>query len=84
MVDQKYYSVQQARDILNVDDETVLAWIHSGQLAAVNVSRTPNPKRPTWRVAECELGRLLLKRGNAPQQVVAPKQAKRPTPKQYV
>ena len=84
MVDIKYYSVQQACKVLSCDDETILAQIHSGELAAVNIAKRADAKRPTWRIAECELGRWLLKRGNAAKQVVAPKQAKRPTPKQYV
>ncbi len=84
MVDQRYYSVQDAAKALSCDDETILAQIHSGELPAVNIAKNPNAKRPTWRIAESELGRWLLKRGNAPKQEPAPKQVKRPKPKQYV
>ena len=84
MVDQKYYSIQQASEMLACDDETILAQIHSGELPAVNIAKRVDAKRPTWRIAEAELGRWLLKRGNAKQQVVAPKTTKRRTPKQYV
>lgn len=84
MVDQKYYSIQEACKLLACDDETILAQIHSGELPAVNIAKRVDAKRPTWRISEAELGRWLLKRGNAPKQVVAPKQAKRRVPKQFV
>ena len=83
MVDQKYYTVQEAANVLACDDETILAQIHSGELPAVNIARRLQAKRPTWRIAEGELGRWLLKRGNAAKQEITPKQAKRPTPNQF-
>ena len=82
--DIKYYSIQQAAERLTCDDETILAQIHSGELAAVNIAKKPDAKRKTWRIAECELGRWLLTRGNAKPQPVAPKTAKRVEPKRYV
>ena len=84
MVDIKYYSIQQACKVLSCDDETILAPIHTGELRAINIAKRADAKRPTWRISEAELGRWLLKRGNSQQQVVAPKPAKRPSPKQYV
>jgi len=84
MVDQRYYSIQKAAEVLSCDDETILAQIHSGELAAVNIAKRLDARRPTWRIAECELGRWLLKRGNAKPQPVAPKTAKRVEPKRYV
>lgn len=84
MVDQKYYSIQEACKVLACDDETILAQIHSGELPAVNIAKRMDAKRPTWRIAESELGRWLLKRGNAPKQEATPKQATRPSPKKYV
>ena len=83
MVDQKYYSVQEAATTLGVDDETILSWIHSCELPAVNITKKPNGKRPTWRIPERELGLVLLKRSNS-KPTVAPKIEKRPKPKQYV
>lgn len=65
MVDQRYYSIQEAAKVLDCDDETILAQIHSGELPVVNIAKRPDAKRPTWRIAESELGRWLLKRGNA-------------------
>jgi excisionase family DNA binding protein len=34
---------------------TVLAWVRTGQLRAIDVSRRPGPKRPTWRVTQAAL-----------------------------
>lgn len=84
MIDQKYYTIQEAAKVLSCDDETILAQIHSGELPAVNIAKRLEAKRPTWRIAEGELGRWLLKRGNAAKQEVVSKPAKRPTPKQFV
>jgi excisionase family DNA binding protein len=83
MVDQRYYSIQQASEMLECDDETILAQIHSGELSAVNIAKKVDAKRPTWRIAESELGRWLLRRSNS-KPVAAPKIEKRPQPKQYV
>lgn len=74
MVDNRYYTVQQAAEILSVDEEQILGWIRSGQLRAVNVAADPRGKRPRWRIAESELGRLLLSRVN-PAAMAAPKPA---------
>ena len=73
MVDQKYYTIQEAAKVLACDDETILAQIHSGELPAVNIARR----------LQSELGRWLLKRGNAAKQVIALNSAKRPTPNQF-
>lgn len=32
--------------------QSVLAWIHAGELRAVNVGRNPNARRPRWKVTE--------------------------------
>jgi excisionase family DNA binding protein len=86
MVDEKYYSTNEAAKVLGIDDETVLAWIHSGQLPAVNVSKKPNGKRPTYRISQSALGRLLIGRQTqSPSKPAATaKPVKRPTPKRYV
>jgi excisionase family DNA binding protein len=80
---ERHYTVQEASQLLACDDETILAQIHSGQLSAVNIAKKVNAKRPTWRISEAELGKWLLRRSNT-KQSVAPKQTKRPKPKQYV
>lgn len=85
MIDNRYYSTVEAGQVLGCDAEQVLAWIHAGDLVAVNVAKTPNAKRPTWRIAEADLGRFLLSRRHpASQQQAAPRVAKRAQPNQYV
>ena len=85
MVDGRYYTTGQAADVLGCDDETVLAWIHSGELVAVNLCKSRLGKRPTWRIAEADLGRFLLSRRNPAAMPTAPaKSAKAPAIKQYV
>lgn len=83
MVDVKYYTIQQAAEILGFDTETILAWVHSGELVAHNLCKSRLGKRPTWRIAEADLGRFLIARRNATPEPVA-KTAKRPAVKQYV
>jgi excisionase family DNA binding protein len=85
MVDARYYTPQTAAELLGTDDEQILAWIHSGELEAVNIAKSLQGKRPRWRIAESALGRCLLARRNpAALQTVVPKSVKRPKPKQYV
>jgi excisionase family DNA binding protein len=35
-----------------VGEHTVLAWIRSGELRAVNVGRKPGTRKPRWRVTQ--------------------------------
>lgn len=35
-----------------VGEATVLGWIRSGQLKAMNLGRTPGGKRPRWRITQ--------------------------------
>lgn len=85
MVDSRYYSPQQAAEVLGTDDEQVLSWIHSGELAAVNVAKSLQGKRPRWRISESDLGKFLIARRHpASTQHAAPAVAKRKAPKQIV
>ena len=86
MVDSRYYTPQQACEILGTDDEQVLSWIHSGELAAVNVAKSLQGKRPRWRIAEADLAKFLMARrhpASTQKQTVAPK-TRQAKPKQYV
>lgn len=85
MVDNRYYTTTEAAHVLGCDAEQVLAWIHSGDLVAVNVAKVANGKKPRWRIAESALGVFLLsRRSPASQQPASPKPARRVQPKQYV
>jgi excisionase family DNA binding protein len=46
---------------------TVLAWIHSGELRALNVSRNAASKKPRWRVTLAALERFEQVRTATPQ-----------------
>ncbi|TWU39122.1 Helix-turn-helix domain protein [Novipirellula aureliae] len=82
---EQHYAPVDAATMLGVDSEQVLAWIHSGELAAANVAKTQNAKRPRWRISESELGKFLLRRRHpASVTTSTPKVARRPKPKQYV
>jgi len=85
MVDSRYYSTPAAAEVLAVDVEQILRWIHSGDLPAYDVSKQGS-KRPTWRIAEADLARFLMGRRSPASQVqpTAPKAQKRPPVKQYV
>ncbi len=42
--------VKHVAEQYSVTKHTVLAWIHSGELTAINVSRNPGGK-PSWRIS---------------------------------
>jgi excisionase family DNA binding protein len=44
------FSVRDLCDRYGVSEHTVLGWIHSGELRAVNVGRRPGAKKPRWRI----------------------------------
>ena len=46
------YSIRDICNRFNVNEHTVLAWVHSGELKAVNVGVSPARKKPRWRVTE--------------------------------
>jgi hypothetical protein len=59
---EKHYRVREAAEIADVEDETILFCISSGDLIAVNMARNPNGQRPRWRIPESELAKFLLRR----------------------
>jgi excisionase family DNA binding protein len=71
------YTVQDIQRRYNVTVHTVLQWIHSGELKAVNVGRTPEGKKPRWRVSEQALAEFEAKRTSMPA-VPRAKRRKRP------
>lgn len=46
------YSVRDLVQRYGITEHTVLAWIRSGELRAVNVGRTQCKKKPRWRITE--------------------------------
>jgi hypothetical protein len=55
----------QARHAVGV--HTVLHWIATGQLRAVNISRNPGAKKPRWRITQEALDAFELTRTPIPQ-----------------
>jgi len=49
-----------------VNQSKVLAWIHSGQLRAVDVSSNPGSGRPRWRVSPAALADWEVSRTCSP------------------
>ena len=62
----KTYGVRDLTERYGVGDHTVLAWIRSGELRAINVARTVGT-RPKWRVLESEIESFELRRSSTPQ-----------------
>lgn len=51
-----------------VTEHTVLGWIRSGELRAVNVGRQPGARKPRWRISETALAEFELARTPTPSQ----------------
>ena len=49
------YTVNQIMQRYNVTQHTVLGWIASGELKAINVGTAAGKKKPRWRVTEAAL-----------------------------
>jgi transposase len=49
-----------------VDVHTVLGWIKSGELDAVNVGRSPGKKKPRWKSLPEHLASFELRRLSSP------------------
>ena len=76
----KSYSIKAIEDLYGVSQMTVLAWIHTGQLAATNVARKPGG-RPRWRISEAALEAFELRRMSA---TPAPRAARRRKPAEVI
>ena len=53
------------RDLCNrysVHENTVLQWVHSGELKALNVGKAPGKLKPRWRITEEALAAFELLR----------------------
>ncbi len=55
----------QAARLLGVSPDSVLTWIHSGELRAANLTRT-HGKRPRWRIHRADLVAFLSRRAATP------------------
>lgn len=60
--------------LLKVKIDTVLGWIHRGELPAANVAQKTG-RRPRWRIAPAELDKFLTRRS-----AQSPAKPSRPAP----
>ena len=51
MMPRATFSIPDVCERYAVSERTVLGWIHSGQLRAINVGRTAGARKPRWRVS---------------------------------
>jgi excisionase family DNA binding protein len=59
-------SVHDLCERYGVSEHTVLGWIRSGELRAVNVGRRPGGKKPRWRITAEALAAFELARTPTP------------------
>jgi hypothetical protein len=62
------FNVKDLTKRYSVNEDTVRGWINSGQLKAINVGRTPNSKRPRWRITQAALDAFEAARAAIPPQ----------------
>ena len=75
------YSVNDVCERYGVGEHTVLGWIKSGELRAVNVGRTPGSKKPRWRITPEALAQFELSReSGAPPATTKEKRRKKSDP----
>ena len=67
-----YHTPASVAELLAVDVHSVLRWLHSKELHAINVSASQGT-RPRWRIAQADLDSFLLRRRTEP----APPKARR-------
>ncbi|EMI44516.1 helix-turn-helix domain-containing protein [Rhodopirellula sp. SWK7] len=61
----RFYTPPEFAELLGVKSDKVIAWIHSGELVAVNCASNPNGERPRWRIADDDAAQFLLRRRHA-------------------
>lgn len=71
-------TVRRYAELRGVGLDTVLHWIATGQLRAVNVAKNPNGLRPRWRIAADAIEAFEAARQVSPK-APAPRRRKRPS-----
>ena len=59
-------TVKQIAERFGVGEHTVLAWLKSGELRAINVGRTAAKLKPRWRITQEALAEFELRRQAEP------------------
>lgn len=70
--DRQFQTVPQVAEMLGVGANKVLAWIHSGDIIATDLSQSQN-SRPRWHIATAEVERFIASRRSVPAVKTAPK-----------
>jgi len=71
-------SVRDLCERYSVSENTVLGWIRSGELRAINVGRRPGAGKPRWRIKSEALAAFEALRTPNPPAPRARRQKKRP------
>lgn len=71
------YSVTEVKERFGVGEHTVLMWIKSGELRAINVARGTG-KRPKWRITAESLAAFELSRESGAPPAKPTRRRKRP------
>jgi transposase len=69
------YDVNDIMRRYNVTQHTVLGWIASGELKAINVGTVPGKRKPRWRITEAAIAEFEAQRATTP---TKPRQRKSP------
>ncbi len=59
-------TIKELCERYGVNEHTVLGWIRTGELKAVNVGRRPGTKKPRWRITADALATFELIRTHNP------------------
>jgi hypothetical protein len=60
------FSVRDVTERYGVSEHTVLGWIKTGELKAMNVGRRLGAKKPRWRITQAALAAFELSRTPTP------------------
>jgi len=71
-------TVQDVATRYGVGLHTVLAWVRSGELRALNVGRKPGAKKPRWRITTEALEAFELRRSHTPPPTPARRRKRQP------
>lgn len=79
------YTTDEIASRYGVNISKVIAWIKSGDLAAINVARCPHGERPRYRITQEALEAFERARTVTPHQKAKPaRRCKRPEAPKYV
>lgn len=83
--DEKWRTVADLAEELQVAEATIVAWIQQGELEAVNAARRPNAQRKHWRIPPSAIRAFRETRSNLPHDAPpAARRRRKPAPPQYV